>query len=602
MSKASAATPLRRLARYLLVSRRRVAGVLAFSALGTFLALIPAVLVGQIINGAIADGDRTELGRQLVVLVAFAAGGFVSLWIGGRILAVAAQDAMYRLRKEVFEHTQTLSLRFFDRQPIGDLMSRITNDLDSVGQLFDKGLYPAVNAVFTLLVTTVLMFAVSWQLSLAVVLIAPVILIMMQVTSHHSSPAFAILQERTGALNGAAEEIITGDRTVKAYRAEAGAMAQLEQLSLEAREAGTKANFAALTAMPLSAMFSNLDVALVALAGGWLSIRGTVEVGTVASFFIFARMFARPLNQFAQVLNMALQAGAGASRVFEILDEEPEILDRDDAHPLGETNGFVEMDHVDFSYVDGVPILHDVTLTAQPGQKIGLVGPTGAGKSTIINVITRYYDVQRGDIRIDDESIYDLTQDSLREGVGMVLQEPYLFSDTVLANIRYARLDATDEDCIAAAKAASAHAFVETLPDGYHTVLTGGGANLSQGQRQLITIARIVLADRPTLILDEATSSVDTRTERDLQKALTTMMRGRTSFVIAHRLSTIRDADVIVAIDDGRVVDVGSHDELMAAQGFYYLLYMSQFRGDATPAVLATSATPQAPTDQEASP
>jgi len=407
--KSSAAAPLRRLSRYLLASRRRVVGVLAFSALGTFLALVPAVLVGQIINGAIADGDRSELSRQLVVLVGFAAGGFVSLWIGGRILAVAAQDAMYRIRKEVFEHTQTLSLRFFDRQPIGDLMSRITNDLDSVGQLFDKGLYPAVNAVFTLLVTTVLMFAVCWQLSLAVVLIAPVIVVMMQVTSHHSSPAFAVLQERTGALNGAAEEIITGDRTVKAYRAEAGAMAQLEKLSLEASEAGTRANFAALTAMPMSAMFSNLDVALVALAGGWLSIRGTVEVGTVASFFIFARMFARPLNQFAQVLNMALQAGAGASRVFEILDEEPEILDRSDAHELGETNGFVEMEHVDFSYVDGVPILHDVTLTAQPGQKIGLVGPTGAGKSTIINVVTRYYDVQRGDIRIDDESIYDLT-------------------------------------------------------------------------------------------------------------------------------------------------------------------------------------------------
>jgi ATP-binding cassette subfamily B protein len=280
---------------------------------------------------------------------------------------------------------------------------------------------------------------------------------------------------------------------------------------------------------------------------------------------------------------MALQAAAGATRVFEILDEQPEILDQPGAVPINEFGGHVVMDHVDFSYVPGVPILRDVSLIARPGQKIGLVGPTGAGKSTIINVITRYYDIQAGDVRIDDRSIYDVEQESLRLGVGMVLQEPYLFSDTVMANLRYARLDATDDECIAAAKGASADGFISRLPHGYETVLEGGGANLSQGQRQLITIARIILADRPILILDEATSSVDTRTERKLQQALATMMQGRTSFVIAHRLSTIRDADVIVAVNDGRVVDMGGHDELMAAKGFYHDLYMSQFRGDATP-------------------
>ncbi|MGE5272264.1 MAG: ABC transporter ATP-binding protein [Verrucomicrobiota bacterium] len=576
--------PLRRLLRYLLRARGKIALTALLSFVGTTLALIPAVQVGRIINGPISDGDKTQLGIDLLVMLAFAAGGFIGMWFGGRILAVAAQDAMYRLRKDVFEHTQTLSLRFFDRQPIGDLMSRITNDLDSVGQLFDKGLYPAINSAFTLLITTVLMFVVSWQLSIAVVLIAPLILVLMQLTSHYSGPAFSVLQERTGALNGTAEELITGDRTVKAYLVENLSAAKLEQLSDEARAAGVRANFVALTAMPLSAMLSNLDVALVALAGGWLSIRGTVSVGTVASFFIFARMFARPLNQFAQILNMALQANAGAKRVFEILDEQPEIVDRPRARDVRTVDGHVEMDHVDFSYVPGVPILHDVTLAAKPGQKIGLVGPTGAGKSTIINVITRYYDIQAGDIRLDDASIYDVTTTSLRELVGMVLQEPYLFSDTVMANIRYARLDATDEECIEAAKGASAHGFIVRLPNGYETVLAGGGSNLSQGQRQLITIARIVLANRPVLILDEATSSVDTRTERALQEALTTMMKGRTSFVIAHRLSTIRDADVIVAINDGRVVDVGSHDDLMAARGFYHHLYMSQFRGDATPA------------------
>jgi ATP-binding cassette subfamily B protein len=576
--------PLRRLFGYLWSQPSRIAVVVVLSFAGTLLALIPAVLVGSIINGPISDGDKTALRNQLLLLLVLAAGGFVAMWLGGRVLAVAAQDAMYRLRKEVFEHTQTLSLRFFDRQPIGDLMSRITNDLDSVGQLFDKGLYPAINAVFTLVITTVLMFIVSWQLSLVVILIAPVILALMSFTSHHSGPAFAELQEKTGAMNGAAEELITGDRTVKAYDVAPMATAKLAQLSEDAREAGTKANFVALTALPLSALLSNLDVALVALAGGWLSIRGTIDVGTVASFFIFARMFARPLNQFAQILNMALQAGAGATRVFEILDEKAEIVDREGARGVGKLDGHVEMDHVDFSYVKGVPILHDVSLEAKPGQKVGLVGPTGAGKSTIINVITRYYDVQAGDIRLDGRSIYDVTQRSLRESVGMVLQEPYLFSDTVMANIRYARLDATDDECIEAAKGASAHGFITRLPEGYETILSGGGSNLSQGQRQLITIARIILADRPVLILDEATSSVDTRTERKLQEALTAMMKGRTSFVIAHRLSTIRDSDVIVAIDDGRVVDVGSHDELMEAGGFYHDLYMSQFRGDATPA------------------
>ncbi len=574
---------LRRLLHYLLAARGKIALTCLLSFVGTTLALIPAVQVGRIINGPIADGDKTRLAIDLLIMLAFAAGGFLGMWLGGRILAVAAQDAMYRLRKDIFEHTQTLSLRFFDRQPIGDLMSRITNDLDSVGQLFDKGLYPAINSAFTLVITTILMFVVSWQLSIAVILIAPLVLALMQFTSRYSGPAFALLQERTGALNGTAEEFITGDRTVKAYLVEDLSVAKLEQLSNEARAAGVRANFVALTAMPLSSMLSNLDVALVALAGGWLSIRGTVSVGTVATFFIFARMFARPLNQFAQILNMALQANAGATRVFEILDEEPEIVDRAAAHDVDTVDGHVVMDHVDFSYVPGVPILHDVSLVAKPGQKVGLVGPTGAGKSTIINVITRYYDIQAGDIRLDDSSIYDVTTTSLREQVGMVLQEPYLFSDTVMANIRYARLEATDEECIEAARAASADGFITRLPDGYETVLSGGGSNLSQGQRQLITIARIVLANRPVLILDEATSSVDTRTEKALQEALTTMMKGRTSFVIAHRLSTIRDSDVIVAINEGRVVDVGSHDELMAARGFYHDLYMSQFRGDARP-------------------
>ena len=492
---------------------------------------------------------------------------------------------MYRLRKEVFEHTQTLSLRFFDKQPIGDLMSRVTNDLDSVGQLFDKGLSPAVNAAFTLVITTVLMFVVSWQLSIAVVLIAPVILLMMQFTSKHSAPAFATLQERTGALNGAAEELITGDRTVKAYRVEEDSHRQARA----AQRRGPRGRH------PRQLRGPHRHAAL----GDALEPRRRAR-GARRRLALAARD--RRRRHRGVVLHLRPHVRPAAQPVRPGPEHGPPGRRRRDhgssrsstSSPRSSTAATpttsptsaatCDLDHVDFSYVDGVPILHDVSLVARPGQKIGLVGPTGAGKSTIINVITRYYDIQGGDIRLDDASIYDVNQDSLRERVGMVLQEPYLFSDTVMANIRYARLEATDEECIEAAKKASAHPFIETLPDGYQTVLAGGGSNLSQGQRQLITIARIVLANRPVLILDEATSSVDTKTERSLQEALTTMMQGRTSFVIAHRLSTIRDSDVIVAIDDGRVVDVGSHDELMAAKGFYHGLYMSQFRGDAKPA------------------
>jgi ATP-binding cassette subfamily B protein len=580
---------LRRLAGYLLVRRGAAIASFLLLVLGNVLVLVPVVLVGVAINELIPNRDTDGLFRTSIAILASALGCWVALTVAGAILAGVAQDAMHRLRRDIFEHVQTLSLTFFDRQPIGDLMSRILNDVDTINQFLDKGLLQLLNSVVLLVLVVIVMVAISWQLTVAVALVVPFVLLLVNFMTSHAGPAFARLQERVGALNGLLEESITGDRTIKAYHVEESAAARVEAISEEVMREGSRANFLAATGLPMSQMLGNIDVALVALVGGWLSIRGITDVGTVASFFLLARLFTRPLTQIAQLLNLLLQAAAGGRRVFEILDEQPAIVDRAGATELARVDGRVEVEAVDFSYVPAKPILHDVTIVAEPGQKIGLCGPTGAGKSTIINVITRYYDVAAGDIRLDGSSIYGVRQADLRDQVAMVLQEPYLFSDTVTANIRYARLDATDEEVAAAAKAAGAHGFISRLADGYDTVLEGGGEALSQGQRQLITIARVFLADRPIVILDEATSSVDTRTERKIQEALVALMKGRTSFVIAHRLSTIRDSDVIVAIDHGRVMDAGPHDVLMAKGGFYHDLYMSQFR-DSNPGPTAPPA------------
>ncbi len=582
MVEASRQPTLRRLAGYLLMRRQALLATLLLLIVGNILVLVPVVLVGIAINEQIPGGDVTGLARTAVTILIAAGSCWILLTGAGYQLAGIAQDAMHRLRGDLFEHVQTLSLSFFDRQPIGDLMSRILNDIETINQFLDKGLLQLLNSVVLLVLVVITMLVISWQLTIAVALVVPFVLLLINFMTAHAGPAFARLQEQVGVLNGLLEEAISGDRTIKAYHVEEAAALRVEAVSADVMKEGSRANFLAAAGLPMSQMLGNIDVALVALVGGWLSIRGIIDVGTVASFFLLARLFTRPLTQIAQLLNLLLLAVAGAHRVFDILDERPEITDRPDAKAIERVAGQVDVEHVDFAYVPEKPILHDVSIAARPGQKIGLCGPTGAGKSTIINVITRYYDITGGDIRLDGTSIYATAQEALREQVAMVLQEPYLFSDTVRANIRYARLEATDEEVAAAATAARAHGFITRLSSGYDTVLEGGGEALSQGQRQLITIARVFLADRPIVILDEATSSVDTRTERKIQEALAALMEGRTSFVIAHRLSTIRDSDVIVAIDHGRVMDVGSHDELMAKGGFYHDLYMSQFRPGAT--------------------
>jgi ATP-binding cassette subfamily B protein len=534
--------------------------------------------LGVGINEYVAQGIASGLIQVVLWMAAAGAVGWLAGVIQGRLMADIAQSAMTSLRRDLFNHIQTLSLNFYDRQPIGELMSRVVNDTDAINQFLSNGITQFLRSVFTMLGVVSAMLLLNIPMSIAVLVIVPLMAGALALFARYAGTAFSNLQENLGELNGYMEETISGARVIKAYRQEKSAVENFEEISLATRKADGRANFLGMLINPTTTFLSNLDIAIVAMAGGWMSIRGAIQVGMVATFLNYARQFARPLSQLAQLMNTILQAIAGAERVFEILDEQPEIVDRPDAVALPDVEGHVVFEQVDFSYVPGIQILYDNSFEAKPGQMIGLCGPTGAGKSTIINVLTRFYDISDGTITVDGQKITEVQQDSLRRRTGIVLQVPFLFSETVIENLRYGRLDASDAECIEAAKLANAHEFIERLPDGYQTILSERGSNLSQGQRQLLTIARAILADPDVLILDEATSSVDTRTEKRIQQALLRLMKGRTSFVIAHRLSTIQDADKIIALDRGKIVDMGPHDALMARKGFYHDLYMSQFK------------------------
>lgn len=553
--------------------------VVLFLLVGTVLNLFVPFLLGVGLNNLSTNPDLNAL-LQIVIWMALAAGvSWVVIFAQGMLLASTTQKALYDLRRDLFEHIQRLSVNFFDRQPIGELMSRVTNDSEVVAQFFRSGLGMLLSESIKLVFITIAMFWLNWRMAIAAMVIAPLVLAFLSFVSQASGPAFNELQQQIGDLNGLMEETVGGEKVVIAYGQQDEAIASFEEISLAATKAGTRARFIALLSRPVTQVLTNLDVALVALVGSFLTLRGQADVGTVATFLQYTRQFAIPITNIANTLDDLLASIAAAERIFSILDEKPAIVDQPDAIEMPPIQGHVQFQQVDFSYVQGRKILKHNTFEAQPGQKIGLCGPTGAGKSTIINLITRYYDIDSGDIFIDGHSIYRVKQDSLRQQIGIVLQEAFLFSDTVMNNLRYARLDATEADCIEAAKQANAHDFVMRLPDGYNTMLTERGSNLSQGQRQLLTIARMMVQNPRLVILDEATSNVDTRTEAKIQQALSRLMEGRTSFVIAHRLSTIRDSDCILVIKAGEIIEQGRHDVLMTQKGFYYDLFMSQFKG-----------------------
>ncbi|MFQ4138561.1 ABC transporter ATP-binding protein [Nodosilinea sp. PGN35] len=593
---------LRRLLTYVTRYRGAIALIGLLLLVGTVLNLLVPFLLGVAINNISGPQDRQALLQTVIWMALAAVGSGLALMVQGQMLARVAEKGIYDLRRDLFEHMMTLSLTFFDRRPIGELMSGVTNDTEVIALFFRSGLGTLVSDSLKLVFIVVAMVWLSWQLALAAIVIVPLVLAFVGFVSQASGPAFAALQNEVGELNGLMEETVSGEKVVIAYNQQADAIANFQDISTAAMKAGIRARFMALLSRPVTQVLTNFDIALVALVGGLLMLRGAISVGTVATFLQYTRQFAMPITSIANMLDGLFAAIAAAERIFQTLDEKPAIVDRPGAQEMPPIQGLVEFENVDFSYVPGRQILQHNTFKALPGQKIGLCGPTGAGKSTIINLITRYYDIDNrvraaspaenrrpsqgeGDIRIDGISIYDVTQASLCKQIGIVLQEPFLFSDTVMNNLRYARLEATEKDCIEAAKRANAHDFVMRLPNGYDTLLAERGSNLSQGQRQLLTIARMMVQNPRLVILDEATSNVDTRTEAKIQEALARLMEGRTSLVIAHRLSTIRDSSQILVLKAGAIIERGTHAEMMANQGFYYDLYMSQFKGKLAAAV-----------------
>jgi len=539
-------------------------------------------LTGQAIN-VVSDpnGTTAELQRWVTIAVIAGVVYLVMTFFAERIFADMATRGLQNLQTRLFSHMQTLSLTFFDRQPIGELMSRITNDTEVVSLFYEQAVSPIIRASIQILLTFLVMVIIDWRLTIVALLIVPVILILTNVIERISTPAFAKLQEELGTLSGFQEESLAGHKVIISKRRQGWADEKNDALADSLYEVGSKAFFTSLLQYPLTQALSSIQIVLVMVLGALMVVGGQISLGTVIAFAGYAALLSRPLSEIANLTSTTLNAAAGGRRVFSIIDEEPTVEDAPDASEYEFKGGHIECIDVDFSYVPGRKILRQNTFNVQPGETIGICGPTGAGKSTLINILTRYYDIDSGTILVDGQDLSQLTQESLRKQVGVVLQEAFLFTDTVMNNLKYARASATDEQCIQAAKEANAHEFIMNLPQGYDTMLTERGANLSQGQRQMITIARAMVAQPKIMILDEATSNVDTRTEKLIQDGLRKLMEGKTSFSIAHRLATIRDSAKIMVLNGGEIVEYASHDELMAMKGFYYALYMSQFKGKA---------------------
>ena len=572
---------MRRLLATLRPHRWVLVGVFILVIVSTLLDLLAPFLMGRAIDQFIAAGDLAGLQRIILLMLAAYLGAWLARAVQSVMMARVSQRAMRVLRRDLFEHLQTLSLSFFDRHPHGELMSRLTNDLDAISRVLSQNVTDLFSGLLTLAGILVMMFAINFWLALGSMIVFPLMMGLVGFVGKRTRKGFREYQMRIGQLNGKLEEMFSGQRVIMAFGQEASTLADFDAANEVVRQVGIQAQTYAMLIPPLMGILSNANIAVLAGLGGWMALQGWATVGTIAAFYNYSRKFAAPLRQLGDLYNQIQSALAGAERVLEVMDEQPELTDAPDAVALDDVAGEVVFDQVDFSYVPGVPVLKDVSLTARPGQTIALVGPTGAGKTTIINVLSRFYDLQDGAIYVDAHDIRQVQKASLRRQLGIVLQDNFLFSESVMENIRYGRLDATEEEVVAAAKLADADQFILRLPQGYDTELSERGSNLSQGQRQLLAIARAVLADPGILILDEATSSVDTRTEIRIQEALLRLMEGRTSFVIAHRLSTIRNADNILVINDGRIIERGTHDELLAQRGFYHNLYMSQFKGNA---------------------
>lgn len=570
---------LTRLTMYLSPYKITLVFVLIFVLAYILLQLVEPYLIGRAIDKFISTKQISGLSSLAILLLAvyFFDNSFqaVSSWLMARI----SQDALRRLRRDLFEHIQQLTIAFFDQHTAGELMSRLTNDIDAINQAVSQNVVSLVASVLSLVGIVIAMFVLNVWLALAALLVVPIMFWFTQFIARYTRKGFRDLQRELGEINGVMEESISGQRVVKAFRRSDVSIERFRVSNQKVYAAGVYANTYALMLMPLTNVLGNFFVIVIAGLGGYLALQGLVSVGMIATFIAYAQNFVSPLRQLANMYNSIQAALAGAERVFAMIDMPAEVDTAADSPLPVPVKGNVRFADVSFGYQPDQPIIKNMTLEAKAGQTIALVGPTGAGKTTIINLLTRFYEINKGTISIDGIDIRNVSKTDLRQKLGIVLQDTFLFADTVMENIRYGRLDATDEECIQAAKLADVDLFIRQLPLGYQTLLSERASNLSQGQRQLMSISRAILSNPSILILDEATSSVDTRTEARIQKALLRLMEGRTSFVIAHRLSTIRDADKVIVINNGEIVEQGTHQQLLDAKGFFHHLYMSQFKG-----------------------
>ena len=528
----------------------------------------------------ISGGPGIDFGYiKRILLILLGLYGLSSLfsYIQGFIVSGVAQKVSYNLRKEISQKINRLPLKYFDSVPYGEVLSRITNDVDTVSQSLNQSMSQIITSATTFIGVLIMMLSISWQMTIVALLILPISAFLIMTVVKRSQKYFREQQKFLGQVNGHIEEVYAGQNIVKAFNAEDQVISEFEDINQNLYGSAWKSQFISGMMMPIMSFVGNLGYVGVSILGGWLTIRNVIEVGDILSFIQYIRSFTQPITQVAQISNVLQSTIAAAERVFEFLEEEEEVEDTKTPVKLEDIKGRVTFENVKFGYDEDKLIIKNFTQNIEPGQMVAIVGPTGAGKTTIVKLLMRFYDLNGGRILLDGIDIRDFSREDLRKNFGMVLQDTWLFNGTIMDNIRYGRLDATDEEVIEAAKMAHAHRFIMTLPDGYNMVINEEASNISQGQKQLLTIARAILSNPKVLILDEATSSVDTRTELLIQKAMDNLMKGRTSFVIAHRLSTIRNADLILVMKDGDIVEKGTHEELLAKGGFYYNLYNSQF-------------------------
>jgi len=521
--------------------------------------------------------DFGKIGRILLFVLALYLGSAIFNFIQGWIMTGITQKICYRLRKEISEKINRMPMKYFESRTYGEVLSRITNDVDTLGMGLNQSITMLITSIATMVGVFIMMLSISPLMTLIAIVILPVSMALISVVVKHSQKFFRSQQEYLGHINGQVEEVYGGHLVIKAFNREKDTIEEFDRINNVLYDSAWKSQFLSGMMQPIMSFVGNLGYAAVALAGGLLAIRNVITIGDIQAFIQYVKNFTQPITQIAQVTNQLQSMAAATERVFEFLEEEEEDQVTEHAVDVNTVIGNVEFEHVSFGYNPEQMIIKDFSAKVKQGQKIAIVGPTGAGKTTMVKLLMRFYDVNGGAIKIDGHNVKDFNRRELRDAFGMVLQDTWLFKGTIMENIRYGRLDATDEEVIAAAKAAHADHFIRTLPGGYQMELNEDASNVSQGQKQLLTIARAILADNKILILDEATSSVDTRTEIAIQKAMDNLMKGRTSFIIAHRLSTIRDADLILVMKDGDIVEQGNHQELLAADGFYANLYNSQF-------------------------